>query len=68
MKPNKILEMCTQFPAGVKWFTLLDCCWRYALVFITIYWALITTPLSFALYTFKWSQIWCQGFPAPGPF
>lgn len=40
------------------WFGLWDCFWRYSLTVMLFYWNMITTPLSFASYTYEYNRLW----------
>ena len=49
---NQCLNVKTP-PGG--WFSLRDCAWRYFLSLVIFYWSCITTPISFAYYTYKFN-------------
>jgi len=54
--------LCPEAPAG-GWFGLWDCFSRYLLTFILFYWCILTDPIRFATYTYKYNSIW---YGAPG--
>merc|ERR1712166_1361254 len=50
-----------QAPWG-GWFGLWDCLCRYLSTIFAFYWCMITSPFSFAYYTYKYNQTW-YGYP-----
>ena len=54
---GKAFKLCTE-TGDQEWFTLRDILHRYSLVNIGWCWALLTNPLSFPIYTFKFNWLW----------
>lgn len=52
-----IFEQCLR-PPPQKWFGFRDCVWRYFLSLLGFYFCLVTTPISFAYYTYRFNIVW----------
>ena len=57
IKAKILYNLCTR-PEQVQWFTFYDCAYRYSLVLLAFCWALVTSPISFFVYTLEYNTIW----------
>jgi len=54
---GKAFKLCTE-TGDAEWFTLSDIMMRYSLVNLGWLWAILTNPIAFPIYTFKFNWIW----------
>eukprot|EP00754_Rhynchopus_humris_P008686 Rhum_TRINITY_DN13808_c0_g2::Rhum_TRINITY_DN13808_c0_g2_i1::g.64617::m.64617 len=60
---GKLYENCSTAESGYEWFSLFDCFTRYAFTVLLHYWALVTSPVSYTIYTFKHNMLWYGTIP-----
>eukprot|EP01059_Diplonema_ambulator_P019156 TRINITY_DN319_c0_g2_i1.p2 TRINITY_DN319_c0_g2~~TRINITY_DN319_c0_g2_i1.p2 ORF type:complete len:456 (+),score=133.08 TRINITY_DN319_c0_g2_i1:182-1369(+) len=55
-------EHCNNAPKS-DWFSFRDCLWRYTMTVMLHYWALLTSPIAYTIYTWKHNIIWYGTLP-----
>lgn len=55
---GRAYNLCTLPDDNKAWFTFSDVLHRYLLVQLAFVWTLLTNPLSFPVYTFKYNWLW----------
>ena len=48
-------------PPPRHWFSIQDVCYRYSLAIVAFCWAMVSKPLSFALFTYRYNSLWYGG-------
>ena len=58
LKCGNLYDLCLDIPLGDRvWFGFFDCAYRFALPVLCYYFFVVTTPISFFVFTFKYNLL-----------